>query len=244
MVIENVMNDDGTMSVGQELFDRTVENGDRWNIIVEKETGEVYGTGYYYIPKGTKLKNGQEATTNWLVDKSGKMKELKDDTFTRLDFESTVGVKEGLIFNMDATNIGDGQDSWGDNVTLRYFDDTVNDTYEERKLAFEEQKKFTSVLENDNGYDRLKSTDSNLYIDSEQKSFKLNGNNYIEISHDGGFDFSKGLTFEFYGKISGYDGTLYSTNTGGVLSLWNRKLWTIYNYKIFVITGILGFGIV
>ncbi len=221
MFIENMMNDDGKMSVGQELFDRTVENGNKWNIIVEKATGEVYGTGYYYIPKGTKLQNGQEATTNWLVDKDGKMKELKDDTFTKLDFESTIGVKDGLIFNMDATNIGEGQNSWGDNITLRYFDKDKYNSIESRQQAYEEQKKKNSVQEKDEGYDRQISSNANEYIDLKEQKFIFGGNNYIEIKNENGFDFSNGLTFEFSGMISGGYGALLNEDTSALLSLWS-----------------------
>ncbi len=224
MVIENVMNDDETMKVGQELFDRTVENGDKWNIIVEKETGEVYGTGYYYIPKGTKLQNGQEATTNWLVDKDGKMKELKDDTFTKLDYASTVGVTDGLVFNMDPSNLDSNQEKWGDNITLRYFDKEMYSDFEKRKKAYEEQKTYESIEKNDKGYDRIESSNTNEYIDNKNKIFSFNGNNYVEIYNKNGFDFSKGLTFEFYGQIQDNVGALSEDVLIPLFCFWDGKL--------------------
>lgn len=203
MKIDSYVGEESKISIGKKLYDRNVENGDKWNVIVEKETGTTYGTGCIFISKGSDLGNGEKANSNWLIDQNGNLKELADDSFTELDFSSTVGVTNGLVFNMDATNMEEGQEYWGDNITLRYFDDAIYDTIEKTKATYNEQlTKYVSVSQQDAGYDRLISESSGKYIDSENKAFKFNGNNYIEIYNENGFDFSKGLTFEFYGKVS------------------------------------------
>ena len=203
MKMDSYIEEDSKISIGRKLYDRNVENGDKWDVVVEKETGVTYGTGCTFIPKGTVLNDGTKMASNWIIDENGNLKELADNGFTELDFSSTVGITEGLIFNMDPNNLGEEIDNWGDNVTLRYYNAQEYNTIETRKSALEVQKNtYVSVEENDAGYDREKAEDASEYIDNENNAFKFNGNNYIEIYNKDGFDFSKGITFEFYGKLS------------------------------------------
>ena len=39
--------------IGKPLYDKTIENGNKWDIIVENEKQKTYGTGWYLISKGT-----------------------------------------------------------------------------------------------------------------------------------------------------------------------------------------------
>lgn len=192
--------DSDTNNIGQPLYDRNVENGDKWNIIVDNKNSRQYGTGYNYIPQGTEINNYGTAKYSWIINyQTGEIIKIDED-YTFLSYKSTLAINDGLVFNMDAVNVSNEQEDWGKNVSLYYYDDTKYDTIQKRKEEYTKQNKYESVTEFD-GYDRQKTNDFKNFIDSENKAFKFNGNNYIEIYNENGFDFSKGFTIEFYGKI-------------------------------------------
>lgn len=223
MKIDSYTGEDSKSNIGKKLYDRNAENGAKWDMIIVKESGITYGSNCIFISKGSDLGNGDKAKSNWIIDKDGNLIELEDGTFTELDFSSTVGVTDGLIFNMDPNNLGEGQTNWGDNITLRYFNEEQYNTVEKRKEALNNQKdNYVSVSQQDNGYDRLISTTSDEYIDKENNAFKFNGNNYIEIYNENDFDFSNGITFEFYGKVSkDVNWTIYNSTNIGLFGIWN-----------------------
>lgn len=125
---------------------------------------------------------------------------------------------------MDAINVNENQSNWGENVSLYYYDTANYDTTEKRQKAYAEQNKYENVTQFD-GYDRLKSSNSSNYIDSINKTFRFNGNNYIEIYSKSGFDFSKGLTIEFFGNIDKQinGATNSSIPFIGLLGLWSGE---------------------
>lgn len=195
--------------LGTSLYDKTVANSDKWDLIVNNQTGQTYGDDWRIIREGEQLLDYGKASKNYLANyKTGEIIEV-DDNYLEISFKDTLGVTDGLVFNMDASNMDQNLSNWGDNVTLRYFDDTIYDTTEKRQQAYNEQKTYGSVKEKDDGYDRQISTNSADYIDQENHAFKFNGNNYIEVYNENGFDFSNGLTFEFYGKLlDKFNGTM------------------------------------
>ena len=42
-------------NIGTQLYDRTIENGNKWHIITKTEETNIYGTGWSYIPQGTEI---------------------------------------------------------------------------------------------------------------------------------------------------------------------------------------------
>lgn len=53
--MENILDTSNKYYLGIPLYDKTLENGNKWNIIVENESQTIYGTGWNYIEKEQKL---------------------------------------------------------------------------------------------------------------------------------------------------------------------------------------------
>ena len=220
--MENKLDSSNKYYLGEQLYSRTLENGEKWNIIVDNETLKQYGTGYNRIFKDTEIENYGKTKFEWIVNyNTGEIIQLNFD-YTSLSYKSSLAVTENLLLNIDATNVSDNIESLGNNTTLYYFDDEVYDTKEKRTNAYKEEAQYEDVTKF-SGYDRQISDDINKYIDTEKKSFKFNGNNYIELYSDNGFDFSNGFTFEFYGNITGTVNATYDNTFAGLLNLWEGK---------------------
>lgn len=109
---------DSKYNIGEELRDRTVANGDNWKIISVSETNKIYGTGCYYIPKGTILENYGETKLEWIIDyNKGEVIELPEGGYTKLAYGDNLAVTDGIILNVDPINMSD-ENSWGEGVTL------------------------------------------------------------------------------------------------------------------------------
>ncbi len=210
--------------LGKSLVDRNLENSSIWDIIVEKSENKTYGTGWNYLGKGTVLEDYGETKYNWVVNyETGEIIQLEDESYNNFDYNSTISVTDHLLFNLDSANVGLDKASWGKNATLYYYNDNEYDTVEKRKEAYEEQKG-KDVSTNNGGYDRQQSDKIEEYIDEETGAFNFNGNNYIEIKSNGEYDFSEGLTFEFYGKIlDNVQSILEDEEFTGLFSFWNGK---------------------
>lgn len=101
-------------NIGTQLFDRDITNGNKWNIIMIKDTKKPYGTNWRYIPKETDLLDYGKAEYNWLYnEETGEIIQLEDDSYIELSYGANLAVKEGLVFNLDPLNMEDS-DSWGD----------------------------------------------------------------------------------------------------------------------------------
>ncbi len=207
--------------IGTTLATKTV-SGANWDIVVINDTQEIYGTGWNYIENGTEINNYGTTKYNWLVNyKTGEVIYLEENNYQELS--NSLAVTDGLIFCMDSSNLDENASNWGNNITLYYYDDTIYDTMDKRLEAYNEQANYTSVVDYA-GYDRQIAPSSSNYVDTENLAFRFNGNNYIEIYDDTGFDFSDGLTFEFYGNI---EDTVRATTSGsafiGLFGLWSGK---------------------
>ena len=190
--------------LGISLINRNMDNSDIWNIIVLRNGSEQpYGTDWNYIKEGTAIGEYGKANYNWVVNyKTGETILLEKESYDYLDSSSTVAVKDDMVFNFDSANLDISEGSIGQNAKLYYYDTEKYPTEEDRKTAYETYEKGHTVVEVV-GYDRSESSDAQDYIDAETNAFKFNGNNYIEIYNESDFDFSKGFTYEFYGKIDG-----------------------------------------
>ena len=110
--MENRLDNSNRYYVGENLYDRTLENGDKWNIVVENDSQKVYGTGWNFIAKDTDIQNYGKTKYNWVVNyNNGEIKQINDD-YTSLSYKSSLAVTDSLAMNIDATNLEN--DEWGD----------------------------------------------------------------------------------------------------------------------------------
>ncbi len=158
--INKSTNGTSTNQIGEQLYDKNVENGSKWHIIVINDSKKIYGTGWTYIPRGSKISDTKTNET-WLINNSSQeMIKLEDGTFTDLSYKTAVGTIDGLIFNLDPSVIENAtkeniNEKLGSNVELMNFDwnkdsgltkksfnfDGVND-YIKIKYDNEEEKTF------------------------------------------------------------------------------------------------------
>ena len=113
--------------IGKNLYSNTLENSNRWNVIVINDTQTVYGDGCKYIEKGTEIENYGEAQYNWLVNSNtGEVIRLEKGKYTELSYGDELAVTDGLVFNVDSNNM-DNNDltTWGDGVSLHGFENNV-----------------------------------------------------------------------------------------------------------------------
>ena len=112
--------------IGTKLYDRNITNGNKWSIVIKKDTKEVYGTGFRFIPSQSDLLDYGKAVYNWIYnEKTGETIKLEEDSFVELSYGSNLAVKEGLVFNLDALNM-ENSDSWG-NAILHGFNGVETD---------------------------------------------------------------------------------------------------------------------
>lgn len=97
--------------IGTQLYDKTLNNGEIWNIIITNEEQNIYGTGWNFISKGTNIKDYGETKYNWLANyDTGEIVEIKNEDYTQLSYNDTLAVAEELALNIDSTNIAN--DNW------------------------------------------------------------------------------------------------------------------------------------
>lgn len=153
--MENNLKEYSESYIGEKLYDKTIANGNKWHIIIVNDSQKKYGTGWNYIPKGTNINNYGATKKQWLANfNTGEIVELEKDKYTDLSYESGLAVTEGLVFNVDATNIQDSN-SWGDGVKLYGFNNNpAGSLYDGNALKFD-------------GIDDYISIDGNLNVSDE-----------------------------------------------------------------------------
>lgn len=198
-ILENELNNN--FNLGKKLYDKTIENGNKWDVIVLKENNKTYGTDYTYIEKGTQISNDQRSEFNWIINsKTGEIIKLEEDTYVELSYNSSVGTTEGLIFNLDPSVIEDAnkdniESKMGKNVELINFDWNENSGLTKKSFNF------------DGVNDYIK-----IQYDNEEEKQTLAKN---------------GFTFEFYGILDGGtsympEGTTYDAVNKGFFCYWNE----------------------
>ena len=111
---------------GEKLYDRNIENGTKWKIIMIKDTNKIYGSGWRYVTPGTEIENYGDVKNKWIYnEKTGETIELKEDNFVELSYGMNLAVKDDLIFNLDPINMED-ENSWG-NIKLHGFNGAEKD---------------------------------------------------------------------------------------------------------------------
>ena len=164
--MENNLNGKNENYIGEKLYDKTLANGNKWHIIVLNTSEKKYGTGWNYIPEGTNINNYGLTKKDWLINFStGEIEELEKDGYTELSYESSLAVTDGLVFNVDATNIQDSN-SWGEGVKLYGFENNSESMYNGNALKFD-------------GIDDYITVDGNLNVNDEiTLEFYGRGNEY------------------------------------------------------------------
>ena len=104
---------------GVELYDRTIENGNKWHILTNKNTNETYGDGWNYIKKGEEIQDYGETKYSWVVNyESGEVKQIEENEYTELYYGMNLAIKEGLLLNVDPINM-ENEDSWGKRSNIK-----------------------------------------------------------------------------------------------------------------------------
>ena len=140
--MDNILDESNKYYIGEELFDRTLENGDKWNIVIDNETLKQYGTGYNHITKGTEISNYGKTQYDWIVDyNSGEIIQLSTE-YTSLSYKSSLAVTDNLVLNIDATNLEN--ENWGD--IIKHGD--VKYSNENRALYFDGDGDYLELTKN------------------------------------------------------------------------------------------------
>ena len=116
--------------IGKQLYSKTLENSNKWNVIVINDTQATYGDGYKYIEKGTQIENYGETNYNWLVNSNtGEVIRLEEGKYTELSVGDDLAVEDGLVFNVDSNNMNNSNlSTWGEGVSLHGFDNNTGTT--------------------------------------------------------------------------------------------------------------------
>ena len=146
--MEKILDNSNKYYVGVQLYDKTLENGNKWNIMVENETQKIYGSSWNYIEAGTEIDNYGKTQYDWLVNyKDGSMKQIEKSKYTQLKYGSNLAVKDGLILNVDPINMSDSS-SWGQNVKLYGVEDGDGYGWNGTEINFDGVNDYLEVYNN------------------------------------------------------------------------------------------------
>ena len=171
-------------NIGKKLYDRTIENSNKWDVVYDYEKDTVYGTNWNYIEKNTNIEDYGNTKYNWVVNnKTNEIILLKEENYRELSYLSSVGVTENLIFNIDSSIIS--------NETEETIGNVLGENVELRNFNWTEESGLTSSSFNFDGIDDY----IKIRYDNEEEKNTLAQN---------------GFTFEFYGILNpgkSYDAT-------------------------------------
>ena len=109
--MEEKLDNSNKYYIGEPLYDKILENGDKWNIVVNNNTLEKYGTGWNYILNGTEIIDYGKTQYDWVVNyNDGDIVQI-DSNYTVLSYKSALAVTDDLVLNIDLTNLQN--DNWG-----------------------------------------------------------------------------------------------------------------------------------
>ena len=200
--MEKYLDENNEYYIGTPLYDKTLENGKKWDIIIIDDTLEKYGTDWCFVAKGTEIPKYGETQYEWLVNyETGEFKQL-EEKYTELSYKSSLAVTDGLIFNMDSAIIDtNNQDELKENSK-----EILGENVELVNFNWNEESGMTT------------------------KSFNLDGiDDYIKIKYNTEDEKAKlaqnGFSFEFYGKVnqgkSYYNNKVVNSSYTGIFCYWN-----------------------
>lgn len=112
--------------IGEKLYDRNITNGNKWKIIMLKNSKEVFGTNWRYIPVGTDIDQYGKTKFAWVYDEdTSQAKVLEQDGFMELGYGMNLAVKDNIVLNLDPINM-ENEETWGD-VNLYGFNGVEKD---------------------------------------------------------------------------------------------------------------------
>lgn len=182
--MEKTLGESSKYFIGEVLKDKTIENGNSWNIIYVNNTEQNYGTGWNFVAKNTLIQDFGNSTRNWLLNyETGDLIQLEDEKYTNLKYGMNLSVTDSLILNLDPTMIEDGdkdtiKNQMRKNVELINFDWNAESGITKKSFNFDGVNDYIKIAYNGT---------------EEKEQFAQNG-----------------FTFEFYGIING--GTSYDKN--------------------------------
>ena len=203
-VIEYQMDKENNTKLGTTLYTKNADNSSIWDVFVDNINNITYGTDWNYINKGTNIENYGKANNEWLVNyETGEIIQI-DDNYTRLTHGDSIGVTDGLIFNLDPSVIDttDVEDLKSGNYESLWQNTTLNG------FNWTDESGLTSKEFNFDGVDDY----ITVKYDSEEQKEQLAQN---------------GFTFEYYGTID--KGNSYDENSQlvnnfmytGIFGYWN-----------------------
>ena len=105
-ILSNQLDNKNT-NLGEALYDKILNNGEKWNIVFTDD--KTYGTGWNYIAKGTNIEGYGKITNSFVINnETGEIVELKEGEYDKLDYTDSVAVKGDLPLNIDASNLKNG----------------------------------------------------------------------------------------------------------------------------------------
>lgn len=151
--IDNQTELDNKYNIGEMLYDRNLQNSNRWSIVV-LDNGTIYGTGWNYIPENTEIINYGKTKYSWLVNhNTGEFIHLEKNKYTKFDYNSTLAITDNLALNIDPTNIS--SENW--NQVTKYGD--VNYNNDNKSIQFN----MSNDLSKEGGYLKFSKERSGFY---------------------------------------------------------------------------------
>ena len=198
--MEKALGESSKYFIGEVLKDKTIENGNSWNIIYVNDIAQNYGTGWNFVAKNTLIHDFGNSTRNWLLNyETGDIIELEDEKYTNLKYGMNLGVTDSLILNLDPTILEDGnkdiiENQMGKNIELINFDWNNESGITKKSFNFDGVNDYIKIA-----YDSVE----------EKEQLAQNG-----------------FTFEFYGILDGgtsykNDNSIYDTGYKGIFCYWN-----------------------
>ena len=188
-------------NIGKKLYDRTIENSNKWDVVYDYEKDIVYGTDWNYIEKNTSIEDYGNTKYNWVVNnKTNEIVLLKEGNYRELSYLSSVGVTESLIFNIDSSIIS--------NETEETIENVLGENVELKNFNWTEESGLTRNSFNFDGIDDY----IKIRYDNEEEKNILAQN---------------GFTFEFYGILN--PGKSYDEN-GEEMETFHKGLFC-YGYE-------------
>ncbi len=227
--MENGLNDANKYYLGTPLYDQTLENGDKWNILINNETLEKYGTGWNYIEKNTQIPNYGTTNYSWVVNYSKALTVQIGENCTNLSYKNSLAVTNGLVLNIDATNLEN--ENWGD--IIKHGD--VKYSKENRSLYFDGDGDYLELSKNtdfSNGFtfEMYANLERIKYLNERDENYKcsalfcriptLNSNFFYSLRFGASDDASQGTTICRVSRRSNWSGSGYNmrTENGNILT--------------------------
>ncbi len=180
--------------LGDRLYDRNALNSLKWKILVEYDNDNnavnISGSKWYYIAKGTSI-DGHIVEYDYVINyETNDIKIVSN--YKIWDVNSSLGVTDGLVMNIDATNMNSSD--WGDIETygnVKYMNET-------KSLYFDgdgDYLKLTSPGDFSKGFT------FEIYANLDRLNYVINGNSasglFTRIKSLNENDISKSMRFGY-----------------------------------------------